>query len=165
MTDSPTTAADFSALPAAGLLRRLAALVYDSLLLLAISFAYTAIILLAQVHVFGAQQGQPLGGLALAGLWLCLSFFYSSCWHRSGQTLGMKTWRLRLQRPDGSNPGWVQCGVRCLLAPAALLAFGVGYLWCLVSPSSDCLHDIGSRTRVVVLPKALRRSESISDSH
>lgn len=160
MTESPAPDTNFASLPVAGLLRRLAALIYDSLLLLAIGFAYTALILLVEVRYLGFREGQPLGWLALSGLWLCLSFFYSWCWHRSGQTLGMKTWRLRLQRPDGSIPGWKECWLRCLLAPAALLIFGVGYLWGLVSRSGDCLHDIGSGTRVVLLPKPRPRAKA-----
>lgn len=139
-------------------------MIYDSLLLLAISFAYTSLILLVNVRLHGAAEGQPLGWLALSGLWLCLSLYYAWCWQRSGQTLGMKTWRLRLQRPDGSTPGWAQCWLRCLLAPAALLIFGIGYLWCLISRSGDCLHDIGSGTRVVVLPKAPRRAKALTRS-
>ena len=142
-----------AALPAAPLWRRLAALVYDGLLLLALGFAYSGIILTIQVQFFGAHAAQPLGRLGLAGLWLFLSLYYIWCWRRAGQTLGMKTWRLRLQQPDGSPPTWRQAWLRCLLAPLSLVSV-VGYLWCLWSRSGDCLHDLGSGTRLVVLPKS-----------
>jgi uncharacterized RDD family membrane protein YckC len=143
----------YAALPAAALWRRLAALVYDGLLLIALGFAYSGIVLTVQVQFFGTHEAQPLGELGLAGLWLCLSLYYIWCWRRAGQTLGMKTWRLRLQQPDGSPPTWGQAWLRCLLAPLALVSV-VGYLWCLWSASGDCLHDLGSGTRLVVLPKS-----------
>lgn len=154
------TKIDFMALPVAGVPRRLAALVYDTLLLLAIGFAYTAGILLIQVQQFGAREGQPLGWLGGAGLWFCLSLYYVWCWRRSGQTLGMKTWRLRLQRVDGGPPSWMQCWLRCIIAPVVILAFGVGYWWALFSPSGNCLQDSGTRTRVVVLPKSPGRRDA-----
>jgi uncharacterized RDD family membrane protein YckC len=141
-----------AALPAAPLWRRLAALVYDGLLLIALGFVYSGIILTVQVQFFGTYEAQPLGGLGLAGLWLFLSLYYIWCWRRAGQTLGMKTWRLRLQQPDGSPPTWRQAWLRCLLAPFSLVSV-LGYLWCLWSRSGDCLHDLGSGTRLVVLPK------------
>ncbi len=150
---------DLMTLPVAGVPRRLAALVYDALLLLAIGFAYTAGILLIQVQQFGAREGQPLGWLGFAGLWLCLSLYYVWCWRRSGQTLGMKTWRLRLQRVDGGSPSWMQCWLRCAITPVVILACGIGYWWALFRPSGNCLQDIGSGTRVVVLPKPPRRRE------
>lgn len=154
------TKIDFMALPVARVPRRLAALVYDALLLLAIGFAYTAGILLIQVQQFGAREGQPLGWLGGAGLWFCLSLYYVWCWRRSGQTLGMKTWRLRLQRVDGGPPSWMQCWLRCLIAPVVILAFGVGYWWALFCPSGNCLQDSGSRTRVVVLPKSAGKRDA-----
>ena len=150
---STAVTSHYAALPAAPLWRRLAALVYDGLLLIALGFAYSGIILTVQAQFFGAREAQPLGGPGLAGLWLCLSLYYIWCWRRAGQTLGMKTWRLRLQQPDGSPPTWRQAWLRCLLAPLSLVSV-VGYLWCLWSRSGDCLHDLGSGTRLVVLPKS-----------
>ena len=148
-------------LPAAGLWRRLAALVYDGLLLLAMAFAYAALILAVEVQLFGASEAPVLHWSGAAGLWTALFYlglwawlalYYLWCWRRSGQTLGMKTWRLRLQQPDGSPPTPRQACLRCLLAPLSLASV-VGYLWCLWSRTGDCLHDRWSGTRVVVLPR------------
>lgn len=154
--DSPATAETrpryHAALPAAPLWRRLAALVYDGLLLLAMAFAYDVVVLTIQRQLFSARETQPLGWQELVGLWFFLSLYYIWCWRRSGQTLGMKTWRLRLQQPDGSPPTLRQAWLRCLLAPLALASV-VGYLWCLWSRTGDCLHDRWSSTRVVVLPR------------
>jgi Predicted membrane protein/domain len=163
--DAPGTAEPtpryHATLPAAPLWRRLAALVYDGLLLLALAFAYAALILAVEVQLFGASEApvrhwSGIAGLWAAlfdlGLWAWLSLYYLWCWRRSGQTLGMKTWRLRLQQPDGSPPTPRQAWLRCLLAPLALASV-IGYLWCLWSRTGDCLHDRWTGTRVVVLPR------------
>ena len=144
--------------PSAGLVRRLAALVYDSFLLFGITAAYAGLVLAVRVWTTGAEAAQvPYSGLPrlllLTGWWFCLAIFYCWCWRRGGQTLGMKIWRLQLQQLDGSSPTWRQCWLRCLLAPLSLAALGIGYLWCLIR-SGDCLYDIWSHTRVIVIPKA-----------
>jgi hypothetical protein len=43
--------------------------------------------------------------------------------------------------------------LRCLLAPLSMAILGIGYLWCLVDKQGNCLHDIYSNTKVVLLPK------------
>lgn len=142
----------------AGVLRRLMALLYDSLLLVAISLAYAAIILSARVWLTDAERAQePLTGifryLLLLGWWAVLALFYCWCWRRSGQTLGMKTWRLQLQNRQGCAPTWQQCWLRSALAPLTLVAFGAGYLWCFINPRGDAWHDHLTQTQVVELPK------------
>jgi uncharacterized RDD family membrane protein YckC len=147
----------FIARPSAGLLRRLAALVYDGFLLFAITLAYAGTVLLVRIWLTGVERAQtpytgPSALLMFIGLWFCLSLFYCWCWRRSGQTLGMKTWRLQLQQVNGELPSWRQCWLRSALAPLSLSILGIGYLWCLAG-SGDCLHDSWSKTRVVILPK------------
>ena len=97
-----------SKLPSANLARRLAALVYDAFLLFAITLAYGLLLLLIKV-IFNGTQGleevQPgpiLQWIITAGLLVTLAGYYFICWRKQGQTLGMKSWRLRLQQPDGS---------------------------------------------------------------
>lgn len=146
-----------NSLPTAGLIRRLAAMVYDWFLLFAITLAYGATILAIRIWATDTDAAQaPYAGvqglLFLAGLWFCLGLFYSWCWRRSGQTLGMKTWRLQLRQVNGAQPTWQQCALRSLLAPVSLVVLGAGYLWCL-GKSGDCLHDLWTSTEVVVLAK------------
>ena len=169
-----------NALPVARPVRRIAALVYDLFLLVAISMAYGGIFLIIQAFIGGNAVTQVLTEgqattrikyegssqyLFLFGWWLCLALFYSWCWRRSGQTLGMKTWHICLEQRDESVPGtspfasWRQCWVRCLLAPPALFCGGLSYLYCLFNPEGHCMHDIWSQTRVVVLPKTKTRTQ------
>ncbi len=171
---STTPTDDPLSLPVARPLRRIAALVYDLFLLAAISLAYAALFFMVQVYTDGSAAAQiltpgqettrleyegPLRYLFLFGWWLCLALFYSWCWRRSGQTLGMKTWHLRLEQLDTASPGtsprasWRQCLIRSLVAPPVLLGAGLSYAYCLFNPEGHCLHDLCSQTRVVVLPK------------
>ena len=127
-TPTPPPAPYHRALPPASLWRRLVALLYDGLLLLAIAFAYTAAVLTIQVQLLGYAEAEPMGWRALLGLWFFASIYYVWCWRRSGQTLGMKTWRLRLQQEDGGPPTRKRAWLRCVLAPLSLFSM-VGYLW------------------------------------
>jgi len=168
------------ALPIARPIRRIAALVYDIFLLAAISIAYATTFFVIQIFTDGSAatqiltEGQettrleyegPLRYLFLFGWWLCLALFYSWCWRRTGQTLGMKTWHICLEKLDESVPGtspfpsWRQCWIRSLVAPPALLCGGLSYLYCLFNREGHCLHDIWSQTRVVVLPKEKTRKQ------
>jgi uncharacterized RDD family membrane protein YckC len=147
------------ALPRASLLRRIAALVYDAFLLFAITLAYGLLLLLVKIifngtqHIEDIQPGPLLQWLSLAGWLAALISYYYICWRKQGQTLGMKSWRLRLQQPDGALATPEQCLKRSLLATLSLAAAGIGYLWCLIAPTKACLHDIYTGTEVVVLPK------------
>ena len=149
---------DAKLLPTANLLRRLAALIYDAFLLFAITLAYGLLLVLIKV-IFNGTQGleevQPgpiLQWLSFGGWLLALGSYYFICWRKQGQTLGMKSWRLKLQQADGSLASPEQCIKRSILATLSLGALGIGYLWCLVPPAKVCLHDILSSTQVVLLP-------------
>jgi len=157
MTDNTYETVPLSALPNAGLLRRLAAMVYDSLLVMAVSMAYGALVLLIQVKVLGATfaEGEKaqMGTPGFIGLVAVICLFFCLFWRRGGQTLGMRAWRLRIIGDNGLKPSWQSCLLRCALAPLSLVAAGLGYWWCLLDKQSSTLHDRLSHSRVVVLPK------------
>lgn len=143
--------------PSAGLIRRLIALVYDGFLMFAIILAYAGLVLAIRVLISDAEAAiRPFTGFAAAvflfGMWLGPALFYCICWRRSGQTLGMKTWRLKLITSDRQIPSWSQCLLRCICAHVSLLILGLGYFWCLFG-DKNCWHDLWSDTRIVVLPK------------
>lgn len=97
--------------------------------------------------------GNTLQIIIVLGLWFCYALFYVWCWRRTGQTLGMKSWRLQLQSRSQSLPTWKECWLRCIFAPFSMAILGIGYLWCIIDKNGDCLHDIYSNTKVVLLPK------------
>lgn len=143
--------------PAASLPRRLASIVYDAFLVIAISMLYGASVLVVQILMFGSGEKnfQPTvqGPLFQLGWYMSIAAFYYYFWRKSGQTVGMRAWRLKLINENGDRPSPAQCAIRILLAPFSLLLFGLGYLWCLVDKNGDAAHDKLSSTRVVITPK------------
>ncbi|ARU26969.1 RDD family protein [Cellvibrio sp. PSBB006] len=161
MTDieTPAAATETPPIPTAGVLRRFAAIVYDALLLLAISIGYGGLALLINVLI----QGQPPEGqkvqwghwniLVFIGWMLTLASFFCYFWRRSGQTLGMRAWRMKLVDLEYGTPGFKHCAIRCLVAPFSLLLGGLGYFWRWFDPQKMTLHDRLSKTQVIVQPK------------
>ena len=155
ISDPPPTGDSW---PTAPLWRRFAALVYDGFILLALSLAYGALVTAIAVFMGAqSQEYQPMFRHWLFGLgWvICLQGFYFGFWRRSGQTLGMRTWRIRLS--DRANAtvlaGRAQCLARVLLTPPLVLLGGAGYWYRFFNRRGDCLQDKLSRTQVVVVPK------------
>ena len=131
----------------AGLRRRLASLVYEALLLFAVFFLAGA--------VYKALFGDPVDvrGRVFHELFLLLvaGVYLMAQWLRGGQTLPMKTWRLRLESADGGPilPG--QALLRYVCAVASCFLLGLGFLWALVDRDRQFLHDRMAGTRVVQL--------------
>ena len=132
---------------AAGLFRRLAALFYDSLLLLAIWFVATALLL-----PFTEGEALPPNNPLLSTYLLFISvFFYGWFWRHGGQTLGMRAWKLQLRSLRPGAISWWQVLLRILVAIPSAALFGAGYLWLLVDKRKLSWHDRYSETCVVQL--------------
>lgn len=145
---------------APSLLRRFAAMVYDSLLLMAISILYGAIMAGINVAIKGTPPiGERItwggfGVVVFIGWILTIGFFFCYFWHRSGQTLGMKTWRMKVVNYDNLNtPSYTRCMVRVLCAPISLCLLGIGYLLMYTNTERQTLHDKISKTRTLLLNK------------
>jgi uncharacterized RDD family membrane protein YckC len=147
-------------LPAASLLRRLAAMLYDSLLLLALLMIVTACFLPFTGGEAVRWQAFPLLTLlywcALAGAVLV---YFGLPWTARGQTLAMTTWRLRVQRDDGCLLTWRDVAVRLAASLLSWLPAGLGFIWVLFDRDRRAWHDALSGTRVVVLPKRPRKAK------
>lgn len=135
--------------PHAGLFRRLAALFYDSLLLLAVLFIATAVVL----PLSGGEALHAGNPLYSSYLLLVAFFFYSWFWMHGGQTLGMRAWRLQLRGLDGARITWWHLLLRFLVAIASAALLGLGYLWVLVDKRKLSWHDRYSETCIVQLDK------------
>ena len=147
-TDIPTT------VTRAGLLRRLGAMIYDGLLLLALLMVTTALFLPFTGGEAISPHGTPALEYAYRGvLVLVVVGFHGLFWTRRGQTLGMASWRLRVEREDGRLLGWGDTLRRLAWAVVSWLPLGLGYLWILADPQRRAWHDRLSGTRVVVVPK------------
>lgn len=127
--DPPST----PAVPA-GLLRRLAAMLYDGLLVAALLFIATFAVLplTGGEAITPASQG-PFIHL-YRGWLLAVAFgYFGLCWVRGGQTLGQRAWRIRLQSADGTAANWADAVVRFTIGAAVFLLALAGF-WSLSRP-------------------------------
>lgn len=136
----PTTPA-----PTAGLARRIGSLAYEALLLTAILFVCT------WVFLFFAQALDRAIARSLLQIWLLLitGTYFAYCWTHGGQTLPMKTWRIRLVMRDGGAISMRVAIKRYLLALLSLAACGLGFAWSLIDRDRQFLHDRITGTRLV----------------
>ena len=141
-----------------GLLRRLAAVFYDCLLLAALLMLASALVVIplgagleVEVHIISQN---PVYRLYLI---LVIVVFFCGFWLRGGQTLGMRAWRLMVVRDDGSPPTLRDALVRFAAAMLSWAALGIGFLWSLFNAEKLTWHDRLSGTRLVILEKPKKR--------
>ena len=154
--------------PAPALIRRMAAFVYEGVLLFGLVMAVGL--------VFGVLADQRHGlshraGLQVA-LFLALALYFIGFWLKNGQTLAMKTWHLKLVQANGMNPSPMQAALRFVASwlwflPSLLLSYLAQWhqtsqimamlaIWvvvyaslCLLLPRRQFLHDLLVGTRLI----------------
>tara|TARA_E500000075_G_C6891471_1_gene269743 strand:+ start:253 stop:687 length:435 start_codon:yes stop_codon:yes gene_type:complete len=132
----------------AGLFRRLAAILYDSLLIIAM-WLITTLLLVAFINDGAALQGP----LFQFGLYFEACLFYSYFWRLRGQTLGMQVWKIKLISPSLQTLSWQECFARLFFALVSVSMLGLGFIWMLFDHERLTWHDRASGTRVVLLRK------------
>jgi uncharacterized RDD family membrane protein YckC len=159
----------------ASLARRLGALLYEALLLVAMAcVAGFALLPLVSPSAAGAAAVPATPPLFARTMMFCVlaggaALYYAWCWSDGRRTLPQKTWRLRLVTVDGRAPtrqtallryvaGWAG-PVVAIAAYAALhrtghggypaVALALNYAWALVDRDRQFLHDRLAGTRVV----------------
>jgi uncharacterized RDD family membrane protein YckC len=166
-----TAEASAAPAPAPGLRRRLAAFVYEGVLL------FGVLMLAALAYGLATQQRHALVGMhgLQLFLFLVLGLYFTWFWSHGGQTVAMKTWHVRLLSKDGQPVGMARAWLRYVLswmwflpALAGIYAGGLGsggaislallagvLLYALVSRFNrrrQFLHDLISRTELVYWP-------------
>lgn len=168
----------------AGLLRRLGALISDSLVVLGL-LLLGSLLFVPLLQVLGAKalvlSEVGLMWTSIYWVWLLAIWigFFGFFWTRTGQTIGMRAWRVRVEDERGALLKWSQAVKRlgyavlpwlpCLIVlqfaersqsvtlryvGEGLSALGVlGLLWMYVDPLKRTWHDRCSQSRVIMLPK------------
>ena len=156
MTDSTARRSPF--LP-----RRLAAMAYDTLLVLPLIMASVALFMGARTLLWGPAVDDTAAQLdanivRLVAL-VCTTGFFCAFWVKSGQTLGMQAWRIKLVNFSGEVPNIRQGVMRCLGAVVSAACLGLGYLWCLVDRNGRYWHDYLSGTELILLPRRKKKAK------
>jgi uncharacterized RDD family membrane protein YckC len=128
---------------------RLAAFIYDGLLVLGLWFVMGIIFVAANGGEHVAQHNPFLP----SAMFIVLFWFNLHFWRRGGQTLGMRAWRLRLINDNKGPLTLMQCLVRFLVAIGSTLVFFLGYFWVWFDKEGLTWHDRYSNTRIIREPK------------
>ncbi len=148
-----------------GLPRRLAAIVYDTFLVLplimvtvAISLGLRTVVGLeahdnTQVAILNANLVQLIALTAVIA-------FFSYFWLKNGQTLSMQAWRIKLVSSSGGEVRFHQAIVRALAAVLSAACLGAGYWWCLIDSRGRTWHDYLSGTELILLPKKDKKNKA-----
>ncbi len=147
--------------------RRLAALVYDLLIVL-------AIMLVANMLGLAATGGHLLDeNQHLQAWWFpffeaaCVGGYFLASWRRGGQTVGMRPWHIRISAADGSRASLPQLLLRLAVAGtprlllglspaiglhnatlAALCAWAAWFAVAMFDPRRRALHDLAAGTEL-----------------
>ena len=114
---------------------RLAAIVYDGMLILALLFLVGTVLTVIGT-LLTMQTGTESAQARSLPVWyqnivmtpsfiLTLVGFYGLFWRRGGQTLGMQTWRLKTVNDSGRLLTWGQSFKRIMAASLMPLIFGI----------------------------------------
>lgn len=140
-----------------GFLRRVAVMFYDSLLLIAVLFA-------ASFPVVASLQitiDSPLYPAHIAYIHAVAFLYYGWFWTNGRQSLGMKTWGVRIETFHGGTVGWREALIRYVGALLSWLPLGLGFLWSIADPQKLAWHDRLSRTRLVHETRRPAAGESV----
>lgn len=120
--------------PTPGVLRRLAAFVYEGVLLFGVvmiaGYLYSS--LTQQRHALQGKTGLQ------AFLFMVLAIYFTWFWSRGGQTVAMKAWHIRLLTADG----------RPLSQLRALLRYLLAWLWFMPALLTAHLAGLGSTSEI-----------------
>ncbi len=135
----------------ASLLRRLGAMLYDTLLLIALMFLAT----LPFIALRGGEPVEPGELFYQSVLFGVVYLFFIGYWRRSGRTLGMQAWRIQVETNSGERPSIGSLNIRFFAAIVSLLVFGMGFWWQLIDRQGLAWHDRLSKTRLRYYPKVV----------
>lgn len=139
----------------AGFGRRFAAVIYDTLLLVAMLMILTTVLVIGVLRV--EITPQTVGAWAYvyrAALLAIIVAYYLLNWTRSGQTLGMRAWHLRAVTAAGKPLTLKSAALRLAWAALAWAPAGLGVLWVYLDRDHLAVQDRLSDTRIVRLTRA-----------
>lgn len=139
----------------AGLLKRLAAIFYDVLMLIAVLIMASFIALLfGFLPIQTENQTKDITYWLLrigfnSYVYLICYFYFAYPWVKTGQTLGMRTWKIKVVNVDGSNLSYKTATKRFFAAMLSWLTLGFGFWRAMFDQEKRTWHDALSQTKLV----------------
>ena len=125
--------------------RRLAAAVYDCIILLALYFVATLIAVLV-------NDGEAVESPLFFWLLLFIAWaFFIKFWCSPGQTLGMQVWKVKVISDRGGALTMKQASARMIFALLSWGVFGLGFIWSLFDKEGLTWHDRLSHSRLIFI--------------
>lgn len=119
-----------------GLWRRFACITYDTLVIMAILFLLTLVIIAFRGGKIIATGSLEFQSFLIFSHWL----YFAYCWRFGRQTLGMRAWNVRITTTD-KEVSWGVTIKRYIAASVSLLCLGLGYLSAIWHPTKMAWHD------------------------
>lgn len=126
------------------LLRRIAIMFYDSILLVVLLF-FTSLPVVISLQI---TMEHPLYPLYIFCMYLIAFLFFGWCWTHGGQTLGLKTWKVRLISDVENRVTWKESFLRYLGSILCWLSLGIGFMWCYTNKERRAWNDMISKTQL-----------------
>lgn len=133
-----------------GIMRRVFSMIYETLLLLAVLFI-AGFLFLSITHDASSATMKPIfrGYLLLVSAGYFIWF-----WRHGGQTLAMKTWRMKIVSKDGSGITLKQASLRFIVALFGIILGGIGIFWAVFDRDKQFLHDRLAGTRIIITDRS-----------
>ena len=132
------------------LLRRLGAMIYDTVL------AGFSVVIVSSLPATAIQSftGYRVPDAIMALLYLLLTYgFFTWFWTHGGQTLGMRAWKVRVVTEKDEPLNQQQATSRFLWAIASWASLGLGFVVSLFDKDKLAWHDRYSHTKLIFVPK------------
>ena len=131
----------------ASLLRRLLALLYDSILIIGIYMSYVILI----TYLNGSALESQVEKLFLQFSFIFFIFlFYCYFWKfNNGQTLGMQVWKIKLFSSESDNISILRMIYRCFLSLFFSLLFLSNFIFIIFNRERKTLGDYFSKTKLL----------------
>ena len=131
-----------------GLGRRLLAIFYDMLVIIACLLVITAV-----ATATGVQFGKAHFPLFSAAILALIFLYFAWCWTHGGQTVGMKVWRFQLCSKHHTNVTWFTAVSRYGSAFFSWMILGLGFFWSLWNAKKLAWHDYLSDSYLIMVSK------------
>ena len=131
----------------AGLMRRLLALLYDSILIIGIYMSYVILV----TYLNGSALESQLEILFLQFSFVIFIFlFYCYFWKfNNGQTLGMQVWKIKLVSLGNEEININKMVLRCALSIIFSLVFLSNFIFIIFNKERKTLGDYFSETKLL----------------